>query len=85
MGVPLMAGRHPTGRPPFPGRPKKETELVVNIRADASQALREMKKVARRMRWLRWRIWWKAHRGDLTFAAGALVGSLLTVIIRVIF
>ena len=61
------------------------SELTIVIKADASQALREMKKVARRMRWLRWRIFWKAHRGDLTFAAGALVGSLLTVIIRVIF
>ncbi len=77
--------RHSTGRPPHPGRPKKETDLTIVIKADASQALREIKKVKRKLRGLRWRIYWKAHSGNLEFAAGALVGSLLTVIIRAVF
>ena len=61
------------------------SELTIVIKADASQALREIKKVSRKLKRLRWRILWKAHRGDLMFAAGALVGSVLTVIIRAIF
>ncbi len=53
----------------------KTTDLTIVIKADASQALREIKKVTRKLNRLRWALHWKRWRG---FIFGAMSGGSAT-------